>query len=413
MLAGAQGPAVETAMRVIVALAQAVGAKRLVEIESAHIDGCLYHGTVGLDFAERLAAGGGRVRVPTTLNVGSLDLLHPELVLLDEPTRSLAHRLMAAYVELGCAPTWTCAPYQLPDRPAFGRHIAWAESNAIVFANSVLGARTARYGDFADICAALTGRVPYAGLHRAEERAARLVFEASGLAARAFEHDELFALIGHVVGAAAGRRVPAIVGLPPTTGEDQLKALGAAAASSGSVGLCHVVGVTPEAPTLEAALAGAGPEEVIAITPARLRAAWAELSTSDGQSGLAAVSLGTPHFSRAEFGRLLAELAGARVHPDVSLYVSTARHVLAELVESGDAGRLEAAGVTLVTDTCTYVTPILRRRRPGAVMTNSAKWAWYAPANLGVEVVFAGLADCVASAVAGRLIRRRPEWLDD
>jgi predicted aconitase len=412
MLEGADGAAVGLAMRVIVALAQAVGAERLIEIESAHIDGCLYHGSVGLDFAERLARSGGRVFVPTTLNVGSLDLLHPELVRLAEPQRSRARRLMDAYVELGCSPTWTCAPYQLPDRPAFGRHIAWAESNAIVFANSVLGARTARYGDFADICAALTGRVPYAGLHRPEERAARIVFELDGLPDEALGHDELFGLLGHVVGQTAGRLVPAIVGLPAATSEDQLKALGAAAASSGSVGLCHVVGVTPEAPTLAAALGGGKAAQVVRITPARLRTAWNELSTGGGESGLAAISLGTPHFSRAEFDGLLAQLGDARVAPALPFYVSTARHVLAELVEAGIAARLEAAGVTLVTDTCTYVTPILRGERAGAVMTNSAKWAWYAPANLGVEVVFGSLADCVESAVRGRLVQRLPDWLD-
>ena len=132
-------------------------AERLIDIASAHIDSCLYHGRAGLDFAERLLDGGGRVRVPSTLNVSSLDLLHPELVRLDADTAADARRLMDAYVAMGCRPTWTCAPYQLPERPAFGTHVAWAESNAIVFANSVLGARTNRYGDFIDICAAITG----------------------------------------------------------------------------------------------------------------------------------------------------------------------------------------------------------------------------------------------------------------
>ncbi len=148
----------------------------LRDVTRAHIDSCLYHGQVGLDFAERLLAGGASVTVPATLNVSSLDLLHPELVLLDDETRGRARRLMDAYVAMGCRPTWTCAPYQLPDRPAFGEHVAWAESNAIVFANSVLGARTNRYGDFIDICAAVTGRVPDHGLHTDEGRRATARF---------------------------------------------------------------------------------------------------------------------------------------------------------------------------------------------------------------------------------------------
>ena len=153
---------------------------------------------------------------------------------------------------MGCQPTWTCAPYQLPERPAFGEHIAWAESNAIVFANSVLGARTGRYGDFMDICAALTGRVPLAGLHLDDERRASLVLRVEGVREEAFRVDEFYALLGHVVGKAAGSQVAAVVGVPAGVTEDQLKALGAAAASSGAVALVHVVGVTPEAPTLAA-----------------------------------------------------------------------------------------------------------------------------------------------------------------
>ena len=412
MLGGAAGPALQLAMEVIKTVAAVAGADRLIPIDSAHIDSCLYHGTVGLDFAERLAAGGGRVRVPTTLNVSSLDLLHPDLVRLDPESRSRARRLMDAYVEMGCQPTWTCAPYQLPDRPAFGRDVCWAESNAIVFANSVLGARTDRYGDFIDICAALTGRVPYAGLHRPEERLARLVVDAGGLPAAAYDADELYALIGHAVGLAAGSAVPAIVGLPPDTTEDQLKALGAAAASSGSVALCHVVGVTPEAATLDDALGGRQPEHVVQLTAARLRQAWDELSTTDERAGLAAVSLGTPHFSVAEFERLAGLFAGQPVHPAVTLYVSTARHVLAELERTGRLAAFERPGIQLVVDTCTYITPILDLAGPGAVMTNSAKWAWYGPGNLGVEVVFGSLADCVRSAVQGKVIRERPGWLD-
>src|SRR4051812_42143830 len=181
LLHGAGGGAAQLAMRLIVRLARALDAPTLRDITRAHIDGCLYHGQASLDFAERLVALGGQVRIPTTLNVSSLDLLHPARYRGDATTGTAARRLMDAYVALGCRATWTCAPYQLPDRPAFGEHIAWAESNAIVFANSVLGARTNRYGDFIDICAALTGRVPDSGLHRDEERHGRILFTLRGL----------------------------------------------------------------------------------------------------------------------------------------------------------------------------------------------------------------------------------------
>lgn len=398
VLAGGGGPALATAMRMVVALARMVGARRLIAIGSAHIDSCLYHGRAGLDFAEGLAADGGAVQVPTTLNVSSLDLLHPGRTRLDPRTREEARRLMDAYVQMGCRPTWTCAPYQLTQRPAFGEHVAWAESNAIVFANSVLGARTERYGDFIDICAALTGRVPDAGLHRDSPRHGRLVFDVSRLPQRLLDRPIVHPLVGHVVGARTGTRVPVIEGLPATTTEDDLKALGAAAASSGSVAMFHAVGITPEAPSREAALGDVEPEAVVEVTPEMLGQARRELTTSSSTE-LSAVSVGTPHFSIEEF-RGLTELLEEAGTSRVPFYVSTGRDVWEEVQRRGWSEALESAGVLPVVDTCTYITPILDIGS-GVAMTNSAKWAYYAPGNIGVEVVFATLEECVASAVAG------------
>ncbi len=270
------GEAAALAMRIVVETAEVMAADRLLDVSGAHVDGCLYHGIAGLDFAERLVAGGATVSVPTTLNVGFLDLLHPERARLDAETAGRARRQMDAYVAMGCRPTWTCAPYQLQERPAFGEHVAWAESNAIVFCNSVLGARTNRYGDFIDVCAAITGRAPDAGLHRDEERRAGIVLRLRGVPERLLRSDALYPVLGHVAGREAGTTVPAIVGLPRDASEDRLKALGAAAASSGAVAMFHAVGVTPEAPTLEAATGGRAVPEV-EVTLDRLRAARDEL----------------------------------------------------------------------------------------------------------------------------------------
>ena len=383
------------------------GADRLIPITSAHVDGCLYHGEVSLDFARALVGGGGRVRVPTTLNVGSVDLLHPELFRGDAALARSGRELMRCYEELGCRATWTCAPYQQAARPAFGEHIAWAESNAIVFVNSVLGARTDRYGDFIDICAALLGRAPYAGLHRPENRRGRVCFRLEPLPARLQESDILFAALGHFIGKHTGNDVPVIVGLEHAS-EDQLKALGAGAASSGSVALFHAVGVTPEAPTEAAAFDGNIALRTVQVTRGDLKAAAAELgSTTDATLG--AVSVGTPHFSLSEFAAMREFLAGRRVSDRLQVYVSTARGILAELETNGWADELRGAGVRILTDTCTYITPILDDR-PGAVMTNSAKWAWYAPANIGKQVVFGSLRECVESAVRGEVWRDESIW---
>lgn len=398
-LDGTNGPAQSLAMRVLIRLGDAMGAEHLIDISGAHIDSCLYHGQAGLDFAERLVAGGAQAKVPTTLNVSSLDLLHPELYRGDPKTAIEARRLMQCYEDLGCAPTWTCAPYQRTDRPGFGDHVAWAESNAIVFANSVLGARTARYGDFVDICAAVTGRTPAASFHLDRHRLAQLVIDVSAVADRVGRGAGP-ALLGHVVGRLAGTLVPVVVGCPPLS-EDQLKTLGSASASSGAVAMFHVVGSTPEAATLDDALGGHPPVRSHSVSASDLDAAWGDLSTvPDGPIG--AISLGTPHYSIAEFGLLVDAIRGQRV--TVPFYVSTGREIVTELGLRGWDRVLDDAGVQLVTDTCTYITPVMAPFA-GPAMTDSPKWAYYAPGNLGVDVVFGTVDDCVASSVVGRVVR--------
>jgi predicted aconitase len=401
LLAGDHGEAAAFAMRLLVRFAEAVDAPRFLDIEAAHVDGCLYLGRASLDFVDRLVALRGRVRAPTTLNVGSVDLIHPELFRGDADLRGNGERLMQAHLALGCLPTFTCAPYQTVHRPRKGAQIAWGESNAIVFANSVIGARTERYGDFIDLCCALTCRAPEFGLHVEENRRASVLVEVASIPPE-WDGAELASVaVGHLVGRLGGG-IPAISGLPASTGEDDLKALGAAAASSGAVALFHAIGLTPEAPTLEAAFAGRAPERTVRLGADDLREAARSLSTAAEGAPLAAVTLGTPHFSIDEFARLMPLLEGVR--PVVDVWVNTSRSTLAALRARGWEDTLLGAGVTLVVDTCTYVTPLMRKVR-GAVMTNSGKCAYYAPGNLGVSVAFGSLAECVASARAGRVLR--------
>ena len=400
MLDGADGEAAAMAMRILVRSAAVMGATRLVDVASAHIDGCLYHGQTSLDFVDRLVAAGGRVRIPTTLNVGSIDLIHPELFHGTTELRSAGTRLMQAHLALGCESTFTCAPYQLKNRPRFGDQIAWAESNAIVFANSVLGARTNRYGDFIDLCAAITGRAPYAGLHIQQNRFAQAVFELPPLADSVADRDIWFALVGLTVGSMTGTDIPALVGIPSDATEDELKALGATSASTGAVALFHAVGVTPEAPTLQAALGGQPANRTIKVTSTDLTRARRDLNQAVSGEPLAAVCLGTPHFSMMEFDRLEAALAQHPGSLHSRLYVNTSRFSLWQLEQDGRLRAIESRGITLVTDTCTYITPILDSL-DGAVMTNSGKMAHYAPSNMGVRMALGSLAECVRSAFAG------------
>lgn len=401
MLAGDHGEAVAFAMRVVTATARVQAAPHLLEISAAHIDSCLYHGPSSLDYVRRLVDGGGTVRVPTTLNVGGLDLMRPEIFQGTAAESAPRRELMEHYVELGAAPTFTCAPYQLPGRPEQGADVAWAESNAIVFGNSVLGARTNRYGDLIDIAAAITGRVPYAGLHIVANRAAQIVFEVDPDVVERTDVDLLPSLLGHHVGRRTGSLIPVVTGIPPESfSEDWGKAFGAAAASSGGLALFHIAGSTPEAPDLTTALQGNGPQARRRITLADVDESRQALSTVDDSADLAGISLGTPHMSRTQIRSVADHLDGRAVA--VPTYVSTSRHVTESEPQAVQV--LESAGVTIVRDTCTYITPIMTI--DGVVMTNSAKWAHYAPANLGLDVVLASQSDCLDSALAGTIVRR-------
>ena len=195
--------------------------------------------------------------------------------------------------------------------------------------------------------------------------------------------------------------MPAIVGLPPGCSEDDLKAISAAASSSGSVPLFHAVGITPEAPTLEAATMGAPLAERIKLRLADLEAARDELGRQTA-APLAGIALGTPHFSYTEFERLVALLGARDIYPGLVFYLTTSRHVYAQAAARGWTRRLEDAGVRIVTDTCTYFSPAVDGLE-GRIMTNSAKWAYYAPGMLPVEVTIGSLEECVESAVSGRI----------
>ncbi len=411
LLAGEGGEALGFAMEVVVRAAKIMGAPRLIDAGFAHIDACHYYGRAHLDFAQHLVDRGARFDIPAWANTVPVCLEGPEIRDDADPEMlAEARRLAELYEALGCLPVWTCAPYQLPGGPGFGDQIIASESNAVAYFNSALGARSNKYGDFLDVCAGLVGRVPFAGLHTDEGRRGRIAVDIAGLP-EALRGTELFChVLGHLLGRLAGSAVPVIEGLPPATDADSLKAISAAAAASGGVALFHAVGITPEAPTREAAFQGRAPDTSITVTPDMLIAARDDLSSA-AAGPLAMVALGTPHFSETEFARLITLLDGRRIHPDVTLYVSTSRHVAARAREPGWIEALEKAGATVVVDTCTYFAPAVRACR-GRVMTNSAKWAYYAPGMLPVEVAFGSLGDCVASAVAGE-VRRDPRlWQD-
>lgn len=401
-LAGGHGKAEQLAMRMLVAAAETSGATDFVPIEFAHIGSCHYTGRLALDYAEFLLAEGATLAVPTHTNASLISINQPAMrpeAATPESVRGAA-RLMEIYEALGCTAMWSCAPYhEARTRPTVGTQIVGSESNAVSFFNSVLGARTNKYGDLLDVCAAIIGKVPLAGLHTDEGRLAthelRLELTDGELADPSLPH-----LLGIIMGRAVGTAVPVLTGLPSVE-EDALKAIAAAAATSGAVEMFHAVGVTPEAPTFADATGGRPVDRVTVVDREALAKARTLLTTTDSEQ-IDSVCLGTPHFSIDEFGALREALAGRQVHDDVRLVVTTSRAIDHELGLRGWRAELDELGVEVVLDTCTYYPPQPSGVR-GTVMTNSAKWAYYAPGMLPIDVVFGGLQACANAAVTGQI----------
>jgi len=408
MLSGDHGPAAKMAMSIVARMAAVAGASELLDISGAHIDSTVYIGEAGLEFAERLANLGAKVAVPTTLNVSGLDEHHWREWAVPSDWAKQAYRQMIAYQSMGTIPTWTCAPYQTEMRPSFGQQIAWGESNAIVFANSVLGARTERYPDLFDICCAITGRAPAIGLHLTENRAGELLFRLIDIPERLMLRDDFYPVFGNLIGKASLDKVPVIEGMPGIPDEDQLKAFGAAAASSGGVGMFHMIGITPEARTLEEAFQGKAPIETINVTIDALRGSRRTLTHTDSNK-LDLVVLGSPHFSLLEYKRLAPMLIGKRKHPNVKFLVTSSRAMTQLAQKAGFLEPLESFGAQITVDTCILTSPMLPAEIQN-LMTNSAKFAYYAPGLLGRKIAFGSLEDCVNSAIAGEVIRDEALW---
>lgn len=409
LLDGELGKAAQVAMQIVLRMAELQGARRLVDVTQAHIDGCIYTGPASLRFARQLVQWGAKVRVPTTLNSISVDQRRWRELGVDPALGEPASALGDAYMAMGAQLSYTCAPYLLDSAPKAGEQIVWAESNAVVYANSVLGARTLKYPDYLDICIALTGRAPLIGCHLDAQRKARLQIE---LPALDDLDDAFYPLLGYHIGALAGSRVPLVLGLEKRKpGLDDLKAFGAAFATTSAAPLFHIAGVTPEAIDPAQVLDAGTRIPVEKIRLQDLMLSWRELNSARDPR-VDVVSLGNPHFSLGEFAHLARLCRGRHKHPDVVLAITCGRAVLEQAREAGHIAVIEAFGATLVTDTCWCMLgePVIP---PAAttLMTNSGKYAHYAPGLVGRKVHFASLAECVDAACSATASGRLPAWL--
>ena len=408
MLRGDEGAAKKMAMSIIVRMAEISNAENLLDIVGAHIDSTVYIGDAGLEFAEKLASLGAKVAVPTTLNVSGIDEHHWQEWSVSSEWAQPAHRQMIAYQSMGTIPTWTCAPYQAVTKPAFGEQIAWGESNAIVFANSVIGARTERYPDLFDICCAITGRAPAMGLHLTKNRAGQILFRLRNISTDLQKSDQFYPVLGNLIGKLALDKIPVIDGMTVTPTDDQFKAFGAGAASSGGVALFHVVGITPEASSLEDAFHGNEPAQIMDVTMDMLRESRRALNHTDSGK-LDMVAVGCPHLSLAEYKKLASLIKGKNKHPDVKFLITSNRAMTLLAQEAGILPILKDFGVQITVDTCSLTSPMLPPEIK-QMMTNSAKHSYYAPGLLGKDVAYGSLEDCVNSAIAGHIIQDETLW---
>lgn len=378
MLEGRHGPATRKAMEILATLGKIYGAENMVEVTSVQIAGVSYDnlGEAGLEFLAEMASGGGRARVLTTLNPAGMDIENWQALGIDPEFAASQRRVLEAFAQMNVMTTCTCTPYLAGNVPKYGEHIAWAESSAVCYANSVLGARTNREGGPSALAAALTGRTPAYGLHLERNRRPQVRVETN----TRLDSTQSFGALGKVIGAylEADQRKP-IVYLQGIShaGVEALKAFCASLATFGGAALIHVEGISPEAALYPP------PSQVITISPAELEAAIDSLNDASFEE-IDFVSLGCPHLTIHEIARLAELLQDRKVTKE--FWITTARPTKKIADSLGYTRIIEASGARFATDTCCVVAPI--RGRFQVMATDSAKACYYAYAKNRFKTVF-------------------------
>jgi len=389
MLAGEHGRATQKAMEILSSLGTIYGAERMVRVSSVQISGVSYSnlGEAGLQFLSEMAEGGGRARVLATLNPAGMDVENWRTLGISEEFAENQVRVLEAFARMGVVTTCTCTPYLAGNLPRFGEHIAWAESSAVCYANSVLGARTNREGGPSALAAALTGRTPAYGLHLDRERQPAATIRVEGRV----EGSDGFGILGKAIGERllewTGQAVPYIKGVGQASLEE-LKSFCASLATYGGTALFHMEGITPEAAQMRA------PEDAVLVTEGDVETARESLTDAESAE-LDFVSLGCPHLSVAEIARLAELLEGKQVRKE--FWVTTSRPAKAIADRMGYSEIIEASGAKFAVDTCCVVAPIQGRFR--AMATDSAKACYYAAGRHGFGTAIRSFDEVVGEAL--------------
>ena len=432
ILEGRSGTAAEhVAMRTLCRVASISDAPKLIPVTQAHIDGCTYIGPGGRRFAERLVDMGGKVKVPTTLNSVSADRRRWAALGVSSDLAVPANAVGDAYLKLGCTKSFTCAPYLLPTKPTCGEDICWGESNAVVYSNSVLGARTEKVADYFDICSAIVGRVPLCGVHLEENRRPEIAIDVRRfvndyILPSAEDTDAFWPVLGHVVGILSDGKLPIIVGLElmeEDISQDDLKAFCAAFGTTGSSPLVHIAGITPEAKQLSpVGILLETCTQRVEITYDDVRKSYEMLDSGrsssggdeeDSSSAVELVAFGNPHLSLDECSKLALLMSQAKNDSKVKVMATLSRHVYDLAHQRGYIEIMESFGVQFINDTCWCMlldAPIIPPNPRAHVMTNSGKYAHYGPGLTNRGLRFGSMAQCVHAAT-GDVRLTPPQWL--
>jgi predicted aconitase len=389
VLAGEGGRAAQKAMQILHTLGVIYGAERLTPVTSVQISGVSYDnlGEAGLHFLSEMADGGGQTRVLTTLNPAGMDVENWQAMGIPADFAQQQQRVLDAFARMGVITTCSCTPYLTGNVPHLGEHIAWAESSAVCYANSVLGARTNREGGPSALAAALTGWTPAYGLHLDANRQPTIAFHVHAACRETAEFGALGKRIGEMLEAADCGRVPSITGIQEASLEN-LKSFCASIATYGGVALFHMQGITPEAALYPA------PAQEIHISAAELADSLAAMTDAD-DGAADFVSLGCPHLSITEIAHLAALLKGKKVTK--TFWITTSRPTKQIADRAGYTQIIEASGAIFATDTCCVVAPI--RGRFHALVTDSAKACYYASSKNKMKTSIRSFDEVVAEAL--------------
>jgi len=391
MLAGKMGPAVELAMKAVVQMGEGSKAERLITTEGSHLGNVdlLRHCSGYVGIVKRFVDLRAEVKIPTSVNPYPADPKNSESPTIPEAFKDHTP-LEVYYRRMGVTPNWTCTPYLYGNIPRFGQHLSWEESSAVIYINSVIGARANREPILMDLVSAITGRTVYKGLHIDENRRGEILcrVRVKGL------QSEDYAAIGYYLGKVCGTKIPVIDGIQEKASTSNLKNMGAAAASTGAVSMYHIPGLTPEAPTIEKAFGGRNPVDEVEIDNIVLRETKEEMSCAGTEGHIDIIGLGCPHYTFDELVSIARLLKGKRVKDGVQLWICTHNGAI-ELAKEAGIGRIIKEAGGMLFSGCIYCLHAVTPYSDMKLMTDSGKLSYYRRALYGSQL------ECVEAAIRG------------